>query len=1167
MASPIYDPNNIPGPQWDREAREQATAFKGALQLLMGGRNHPQIDRVLEMIFNSSSEDGILRGAKRLFTYDKEPGPLRYGKHFIPLDEDRIDILPPPSSSTNLHAGYATFSDRADSANNHINATRIGKTFKNNPPKWFVEAWVWYVTRAKTARAILRSAEGRPSPEAFSEKKLEQLFLPTFQYCIRDGQLMVLDYDDLPEESACAEIVDKIGTLLQESVEVRGGREEPAKALVFTREKSSGHYGAHIYLVNLNFSVANMRLLAQMLNDTDLPYKADMNIYRVGADTGVPGTIRGFGCTKVTRGVYQGPRARHIIYEPLYAFCRHGSHQTFVEDVDAIRRRCRHVIARELDNFCPECSHIEDSFLFSKSFPFQSAPFTLLDDIRRLDLTALPAVALTYSPTTPFLEFNRLPPTHQAIVDIPTSIEMHVREMNSEFSTAETAISSFETLCRQIIHTVSRCCITMSGGIQVGVFRTDIGKRIIAPPGGGDLSKLFRMELTKIIWIRGGNAAVFRAWYANWTNALKTGITISNKKKGEDVSFKFFLSKIVAALLACQGSDLEFIPYNPLLLEIDYPSETERNTILITNRFVPWHIENAEQFAAYTHARHGPGYVDDEFARVFAESFRLMRRIFNEPRYPDNDALTLFWLRFLQVRLIFPAMRNRLVSSRATSEAEGRVPPLAFYFEGQAGSGKSHWATKFLAELFGRHNCEAMRRISGRFDSVKPETYFALIDECTDKGIVDFVKQSTDTIGRVENKFQTAQQVRAGHNVIIVTNSNDDAQVRALFGDLKTDDRRIVVVHGVDTLSSDDTQLLTATLDSRVISIWRCCLTRGFSEEFTERICHFHPAARYYIDELNSQAGRAIDRFAREELISEWLQMRAPMTPAKQDAILACQEGLTRFMVMMLSHGLSVSAAFPGLPRHIAADPAVWEGNWLRLVPFSVLKRLYELTVGHTRHTANKTLSEQNIPFIDKTSHRSINSDEYNSTPEEVRREPRYSATIDDNYVHLPSLEVCRQNWAAATGMRWLPKPYVADGSIRTEPCRAIVAVLTGVRKCLMGPGGGSHFDYPDELQEDPIYKYDHLRFDVISAPVFAWHVSPERLLDSDTLAEFHAINNGDLHRKESAQAAQEIILRRGGSASAKRAEREEEDTIVNIDDDDSLLEVTPLKAKRGRIH
>jgi hypothetical protein len=1119
----------------------------------------------------------------RVFITDHE-GDFKYGKPFTGSD-GQINYLPPAESESKPNAGFLTVSSRADRHGSPPLAVAPGHRYQRGVPDWFAAS---FVSRGFLALAVRHFTKylselnhrDRPNPRLNGEWTAEQLeaALPiAVQYVIPRGDkpmLAFLDFDDLPDqEESLIAIREKIHEELRSDVEM----------VCLSRKKSSGRYGAHVWLTNVYLPVSEIRRIAELIPGTD-----------VGVYT--PGHLfRAYPHQKIGTDVYAETNPGTLLKERLYTLNEHCTTPRLADEYAAIRPSCTNSHLGIRDIFCEKCAMKEMVWICKKIYAFQMPPKAILS------LTEVRAVQLTSNdfrlreipePPTPFGVFHRLPPTHQSLQDIPNRIRKLVLECPRVFETWQSCVDAISDMYDRIEVVLGENVVRQPDGSVVYICQDDRGK-VIRSSLKSSIETMISATYCVTMNCKDKFAGTAMTMAKELNRSISCGVSFSGKK--ECMTVKFDLSKMLKGFLGI-GRQLDYIPYNPLLLHYDHGEDAEK--MISSNSYVSWDVRECQPYMHLAKKRIDLEMPDgdeelltlDEIAELMADSLKLMRRLFEDPKEQDNMRIFSLWISFLQVRLMFPAMANKLVVARPVPG--NCVPPLCWYFTGDQGTGKSFWIISWLKMLFGDQFISLSHRVGGRFDFIERTSLFGICDELPadvqNGALINFLKRSTNAEQTMEKKGMDVQQVKAYHTVCLISNPYSKTEMANVFSGITFDDRRIIAVRGHRKLSQREKESITNYNDPRLAPIWRLVLTLGFSQTLKDEIVKRLPWAVFLIDQINDRVENASVMTNRYAIFGNWLSMSAPMTAIKQDILKAAARGPQRMVNLFANTGINMSAGMQWVEGHVRIDEKVWDGKyWLRLCSFSSLLSMYRAIAqsSYTDGRFSSGLSTTDFAMLlDEDNHHRLTWEEFEGLSPDEREDPEFSCTIDDTHIYFPARDVARANYEDNTCMV-LDNPYVADVGIPRGPCYAAVGVAFGISQPINYAGKETAYTL-SEVSTCRGLDFPHLSFDAVIAPIIAFDLKPEytmvpavaqaiedfRKARGDQFSAYQHAERIAMARSSSATSSQEFTSQTP-TRSAKRLDRS--DDTDDIEDAGSRIR-TPdlfvpdewpsrLEAKRAR--
>lgn len=1033
----------------------------------------------------------------RVFITDHE-GDFKYGKAFYSGDE--INYLPPAETESRPNAGFAAVSSRADRAGNSPLAVEPGHRFSRKVPDWFAGA---FVSRAFVSRAVLfftkYLAENDiddfptgtiPKPRLTGTWEVEHLgaALPiAIQYVIPRGDkpmLAFLDFDDLPnQDDAIIMLIDLIKSVLRDDVET----------LCLSRKKSSGRYGAHIWLTNVYLPVSEIKKIAELFPG------ADMGVYTPGH------LFRAWPHQKIGQAVYKGTNPQTLIDSKEYHLNEHGTSPHYCDEYDNLRTSCTQSHLGYREAFCERCTFKQMSWLVQRIYAFQ-IPKNAILSFSEARSAQMPDASFrtrdTPEPPTPYGVFHRLPADHQSLRDIPERVRQLVNGFPRVFQTWQSCVETLDNLFTDIETVFGENVVRQPDGTVVCICQDNEGKVIRALPKSS-IESIISAQYCMGLLVKDKCANIAGKQAKELNRSISCGVTFNGKKEPLDV--KFDLCKMIKGFLSV-GRHLDYIPYNPLLLRLDHGDEAE--SLVHSNSYVGWDPRDCRTYMWMANKRvdlDPPTEADsilsnEQVVDILADSLRLMRRLFEDPKEGDQMPLFSLWINFLQVRMTFPSMANKLVVPRPTPG--NTVPPLCWYFSGDQGTGKSFWLISWLRMVFGPTCVELVHRLTGRFDAIDKSALFGICDELPpdvpNGALINFLKRATNAEQTVERKNVDAQQVRTYHNVCLISNPFSKTVLSQVFAGITFDDRRIVAVRGSRKLSRRDTELLPDLIDPRIAPVWRMILTLGISQSLKDALVAKLPWAEAIVDQINHRVEEASVVSNRHKIFSKWLSTHAPMTALKQDILKAAAKGPQRMVNLFANTGVNMSAGMLWVDGHIRLDENVWDGKyWLRLCSFSSLLGLYRAIAQSSytdgRFTSGLTATDF-VSLLDEDRHIRLTWEEFSALSLEERLDPTFSCTIDETHIYFPSREVARANYEDNTGMV-LDPVYIGDIGIPRSPCYSAVGITYGVPPPLNNYNNKEMAFTLEDVQHCRGLYFPHLSFDAVIAAIIVFDLKPEYTL------------------------------------------------------------------------
>lgn len=1070
----------------------------------------------------------------RVFITDHE-GDFKYGKAYID-HEGEINFLPPAESETRPNAGFATVSSRADRPGNSPLAVAPGHRHVRGVPDWFAAA---FVSRAFISRAVLWYTKylselnhpNYPNPRLTGDWEIEKLegALPVaVQYVIpREDKPMLafLDFDDLTnDDDDLIAIRERIYEVLRADVEI----------LCLSRKKSGGRYGAHVWLTNVYLPVSEIKRIAELIAG------ADIAVYTPGH------LFRAYPHQKIGTSVYSDPNPEALIKQKQYVINQNCTTPRLMDEYEAIRPACTnsHLGYREV--FCEKCAMKEMVWICKRIYAFQVPPkaITSISEVRATQMASNEfRLRDIPEPPTPFGVFHKLPSTHQSLQDIPLRVRRLVLEFPRVFENWQSCVDALDALYTKIETVMGENVVRQPDGSVVYVCQDDRGK-VIRSSLKSSIENMVSATYCMTLVCKDKFAGTAVAMAKELNRSISCGVSFSNKKA--DMTVKFDLSKMMKGFLGV-GRQLDYIPYNPLLLHLDHGDNAEK--LIRSNSFVSWDVRDCQPYMhlALKQVELEPPEETDELlwpeqiADLIADSLRLMRRLFEDPKEADHMRIFMLWISFLQIRMMFPAMANKLVVPRPVPG--NCVPPLCWYFSGDQGTGKSFWVISWLKMLFGDQFISLSHRLTGRFDFIDKTSLFGICDELPPEvqngQLINFLKRSTNAEQTMEKKGMDVQQVKAYHTVCLISNPFTKNEMSNAFSGITFDDRRIIAVRGQKKLSMSEQLHLSEYVDPRMAPVWRLVLTLGFSKELKDLIVAKLPWALFLINQINDRVENASIPSNRYAIFGNWLSMNAPMTALKQDILKSAARGVQRMVNQFANTGINASAGMQWIDGHVRIDDKVWDGKyWLRLHSFSSLLSMYraiaQSSYADGRFSSGVTTTDFAF-LLDEDKHLRLSWEEFEGLSPDEREDPEFSCTIDETHIYFPSRDVARDNYEQNTCMV-LDPPYIADVGIPRGPCYAAVGVAFGIAQPVNYAGKETAYTLSD-VSTCRGLDFPHLSFDAIIAPVIAFDMKPEYVMVpavAQAIEDYRKARGDQFHAY---QHAERIAMARSSSMSSQSQE------------------------------
>jgi hypothetical protein len=1100
----------------------------------------------------------------RLFITDHE-GDHKYGIPYI-NDEGQICYLPPSSSSTDQYAGFVAVSSRKDRPGNAPLAVAPGHRFAR-VADWFADEFIF---KSFVSRAVLAFTQylvdlrhsNIPVPRigrdggAWSFQQIEGALPIAVQYVIPHGDkpmLAFLDFDDLPDEDeSIVAIRDKIYEELRPDVDI----------LCLSRKKGSGRFGAHVWLTNVYVPVSEIKRIAELIPGTDTGVYAPGHLFRAWPHQ------------KIGTGIYDEANPEALMKCRDYKLNENATSPRLRNDYDKIKQDCSKPHTGVRSFFCESCTFKQMAWIVKQIYAFHIPTKSILSfgEARIAQVTDIQMRCRDIpEPPTPFGVFHKLAPDHQSLRDIPFRIRHIINTFPRVFETWRSAVDTLDVMFTDIETVLGENVVRQPDGTVVCICQDHEGKVIKTMPKSS-IENVISAQYCMSMCIKDKCANIAASLSKELNRSIGCGVSCSGKK--ENMTVKFDLGKILKGFLSV-GRHLDFIPYNPLLLHLDHGENADN--LVHANSYVSWDARDCQPYI-YLAKKYvdldEPEDIDDvltltQISDRIATSLKLMRRLFEDPKESDPMRMFMLWISFLQMRIMFPAMANKLVVPRP---APGNtVPPLCWYFSGDQGTGKSFWLITWMRMLFGAGYVDLIHRLTGRFDSVDQNALFGICDELPpdvpNGALINFLKRSTNTEQTVERKGVDAQQVKAYHNVILISNPFCKTSLSKVWEGITFDDRRTGAVRGSKKLTYTEVQGLPDLVDPRMAPVWRTVLTLGIGQPLKEAIVAKLPWAVFLIDQINDRVENASIPSNRYAIFSNWLSMNAPMTALKQDILKAAAKGPQRMVNLFANTGINMSAGMIWVDGHIRIDETVWDGKyWLRLCSFSSLLSLYraiaQSSYADGRFTSGLTTADF-ASLLDEDRHLRLTWEEFQGLSPSERLDPEFSCTIDETHIYFPARDIARDNYENNTGMV-LDSPYVAEIGIPRSPCYSIVGITYGIGQPL-------NYSYKEvayrleDVERCAGLNFPHLSFDAVIAAIIAFDLKPEYTMVPAVAQEIDDFRKARGDVSTAYQNAERIALARSASAAssqefsatpprqAKRATYDDE-----IEDEESGIVSTP---------